>query len=198
MLCGLNELVTIAKDNGLAKNKLRSQRVLVHRSSVGLEEDVHIRSHLREPTLVLTSPPYPSIHVLYHRWQVAGRRETPAPYWFIGTNDGQGASYYTLGSRSRLGLDRYFRTLTDVFRSVRAVAHPEAVVVQLVSFADATEQLPAFLQAMELAGYRQFFPISVSHSELSRIVPNRQWYYRTDAARSAARELLLFFRPVHG
>ena len=33
------------------------------------------------PKLIITSPPYPGVHVLYHRWQVNGRRETPAPYW---------------------------------------------------------------------------------------------------------------------
>ena len=29
--------------------------------------------------LVVTSPPYPGIHMLYHRWQVDGRKETDAP-----------------------------------------------------------------------------------------------------------------------
>jgi hypothetical protein len=44
--------------------------------------------------LVVASPPYPGIHMLYHRWQVDGRRETPAPYWLTNCQDGKGASYY--------------------------------------------------------------------------------------------------------
>ncbi|MCH8271573.1 MAG: hypothetical protein IH985_10240 [Planctomycetes bacterium] len=35
--------------------------------------------------LVVTSPPYPGVHILYHRWQVDGRKETDAPYWISGT-----------------------------------------------------------------------------------------------------------------
>ncbi len=30
------------------------------------------------PRLIVTSPPYHGVHILYHRWQVDGRRETPA------------------------------------------------------------------------------------------------------------------------
>ncbi|MCX5653589.1 MAG: DNA methyltransferase [Planctomycetota bacterium] len=55
--------------------------------------------------LVVTSPPYPGVHVLYHRWQVDGRRETPAPYWVAGCNDGQGASFYNFGDRRETAAD---------------------------------------------------------------------------------------------
>ncbi|MHC4075654.1 MAG: DNA methyltransferase, partial [Planctomycetota bacterium] len=60
--------------------------------------------------LVITSPPYPGIHILYHRWQVDGRRETPAPYWIAGCQDGQGDSYYNFGSRQQPELRSYFDT----------------------------------------------------------------------------------------
>lgn len=48
-------------------------------------EAAHLQNHVDTPTLppariVLTSPPYPGVHVLYHRWQVDGRKETPAPF----------------------------------------------------------------------------------------------------------------------
>lgn len=52
----------------------------LHRSAVGLETDPRIVSN-DTPGLILTSPPYPGVHVLYHRWQVQGRKETPAPFW---------------------------------------------------------------------------------------------------------------------
>ena len=34
----------------------------------------------RWPQLILTSPPYPGVYVLYHRWKIGGRRESPAPF----------------------------------------------------------------------------------------------------------------------
>ncbi len=50
--------------------------------------------------LVVTSPPYPAVHVLYHRWQILGRRESPAPYWLTNSSDGHGASYFTIVHRA--------------------------------------------------------------------------------------------------
>jgi hypothetical protein len=46
-----------------------------------LDQAPVFRNARQKVSLVLTSPPYPGVHVLYHRWQVDGRRETPAPYW---------------------------------------------------------------------------------------------------------------------
>lgn len=68
--------------------------------------------------LVVTSPPYPGVHVLYHRWQVDGRRETPAPYWIAGCNDGKGASFYNFGDRRQAAADNYFRTSLATLRAI--------------------------------------------------------------------------------
>jgi hypothetical protein len=68
----------------------------LNRSAVGLEGDRQINQR-RKPKLILTSPPYPGIHVLYHRWQVDGRKETPAPFWIADQLDGSGEAYYTFG-----------------------------------------------------------------------------------------------------
>ena len=54
----------------------------ISRSAVGIEEEPEMLRRL-PIKLVLTSPPYPGVHVLYHRWQVQGRRETPAPFWIV-------------------------------------------------------------------------------------------------------------------
>lgn len=53
------------------------------------------------PTLVITSPPYPGVHVLYHRWQVLGGKETPAPFWIANQLDGAGEAYYLMNGRPR-------------------------------------------------------------------------------------------------
>jgi hypothetical protein len=195
MLAGLNDLVAFARYNGISKNKLVNHRVLLHRSAVDADKDESLRSILGKPSLVVTSPPYPGVHVLYHRWQIEGRRETPAPYWFIGANDGYGASYYTCGSRSQLGLDIYFRTIKETFQSLRSIIHPEALVIQLVSFCNVSSQLPAYLQAMKQAGYEEIFPFNTNRTDLWRTVPNRKWYNYIGASHGTGKELMLFHRP---
>jgi hypothetical protein len=195
MLVDLDNFASAVGAHGVARSAITGRRTLLLRSAVGVEDDRRLDEARGAATLVVTSPPYPGVHVLYHRWQVAGRRETPAPYWLIGAADGHGASHYTLGGRSVLGLDNYFRTLVGAYRSLRAILHPEALVVQLVAFSDAASQLPAFLQAMELAGYREEAPIVLDRDALWRSVPRRKWYYRVGAVSGAARELLLFHRP---
>jgi len=196
MLDSLNEFVKACGSAGVAKNKITGHRELLLRSTVDAQTDYRLQSINGRPILVITSPPYPSVHVLYHRWQVAGRRETPAPYWLTGSNDGYGASHYTFGSRdTALGSENYFRTLRDAYRSVRAIIHPNALVVQLVAFSDVSTQLPAFLEAMEQAGYYEDQPITTDRINLWRNVPHRKWYNYLGTARGASQELLLFHRP---
>lgn len=150
------------------------------------------------PKLVVTSPPYPQVHVLYHRWQINGRRETPAPYWIIGSPDGKGASYYTMGSRSPLGLENYFRGIESAFARLHQVMADDATVVQLVAFSDVESQLPRYLDAMTSAGYREaVFQCPITGSEGSRVwrqVPLRRWYASFQGLTSSSRELLLIHK----
>ena len=148
--------------------------------------------------LVVTSPPYPGVHVLYHRWQVYGRRETPAPFWLANQRDGAGEAYYTLGARNEAMLTRYFRRLEAVFRSVRRVLDPNSRVVQLVAFSDPSWQLPAYLAAMAAAGFDELQQGRMQNDATNRVwraVPGRKWYAATQSANSAGRELLLLHRP---
>lgn len=64
----------------------------------------------KAPKLILTSPPYPGVHVLYHRWQVDGGKETGVPYWITNKSDGYGASFYTFGSRQARSLSATIST----------------------------------------------------------------------------------------
>src|SRR6185503_19161327 len=68
----------------------------LHRSTAGLESEAVFKDG-QNPRLVLTSPPYPGVHVLYHRWQIDGRKETAAPFIIANKLDGAGSSYYTMG-----------------------------------------------------------------------------------------------------
>lgn len=195
MLAGLRDLVSCAREHGYSRRDLTARRVILHRSSVDAHTDTRLESILGKAELILTSPPYPSVHVLYNRWQVAGRRETPAPYWFIGESDGNPPSYYTMGTRARSGRETYYRMLVGAYRSMRSIMHPRGMVVQVVSFYDPDSQLPEFLQAMETAGFEEAFPISTSRDTLWRTVPNRSWYNRTTQTRRTRKELLLFHVP---
>ena len=128
----------------------------LHRSAVGIEDDSRI-TELGHPALILTSPPYPGVHVLYHRWQVLGRRETPAPFWIAGTLDGAGASYYTFGDRKNV--PRYYELAREAFASVARLSSRKTVVAQMVAFSEPEWQLPSYLEVMQDSGFKEIsFP----------------------------------------
>lgn len=101
--------------------------------------------------LVVTSPPYPGIHMLYHRWQVDGRKESDAPYWIAAANDGAGAAFYNFADRRREAEDRYFEKAERAFSSIRKVMRDGAVLVQLVVFSDAVRHFLMYLGNIPLA-----------------------------------------------
>lgn len=196
MLSGLNRLAETARSRGIQKNKISGRRLL-YLGSVDDIIDKYSGRIFTKPKLVLTSPPYPGVHVLYHRWQINGRRETPAPYWLADLRDGHGESYYTLGGRSKKGQQDYFLRLTRTFDSLRGVIDSNAVVVQLVAFSDPDTQLPAFLHSMISAGYEELTPFCSSGSERPyRKVPNRKWYTQLGQSQHASNEVLLVHCPA--
>ena len=194
MLGGLSEFVSAASARGTHKNKITATRRLLPYSASDSLLSSSLRRRRVRPKLVLTSPPYPGVHILYHRWQVLGRRETPAAYWIADIRDGHGASYYTMGSRSTLGLKNYFASLTSAFANLRQVVAPDARVVQLVSFSDAATQLPLYSHSMAVAGFEEA-RIGDIESQQVRSVPNRKWYNQHRPSNDASREVLLIHRP---
>jgi DNA modification methylase len=145
----------------------------------------------RPVNLVVTSPPYPGVHVLYHRWQVDGRRETPAPYWIAGCTDGQGASYYNFGDRRQAAADNYFRKSVETLRSIRGVMRDGAYMVQMVAFNKAEEQLPRYLENMENTG---FVEVPFRDGRIWRQVPQRKWHATYRGQTEAANEVVLIHR----
>jgi DNA modification methylase len=143
-------------------------------------------------SLVVTSPPYPGVHVLYHRWQVDGRRETPAPYWIAGCNDGQGASFYNFGDRRQAAADNYFRTSLATLQSIRRVMRDGGLVVQMVAFNRPDEQLPRYLENMQTAGFAE---TSFGGAErIWRQVPSRKWHATLKGVTHSANEVVLVHR----
>ncbi len=143
--------------------------------------------------LVVTSPPYPGVHVLYHRWQVDGRRETPAPYWITGTSDGQGASFYNFGDRHDPVASDYFDTLLRTLYAIRNVMRQGGIFVQLVAFSDPSRFLSRYLENMNEAGFKE---CRGSRNRIWRQVPNRRWHATAKGSLAAAREVVLVHEAV--
>lgn len=195
MLEGMDDFIAQCRRAGVTKRDVLENRRLICRSAVGLETDSRLAADAKRPRLVITSPPYPGVHVVYHRWQYRGRRETSAPYWIASQRDGKFESFYTGGSRTPTGETRYFTMIERAFSSIRHVVHPESYIVQLVGFADTARQLPRYLEAMKEAGYTEWAPLD-SSTRLGRRVPNRKWYASIQGRTDAASELLLIHRPT--
>lgn len=152
------------------------------------------------PQLILTSPPYPGLHVLYHRWQILGRREASAPYWIAGKLDGSTSLYYTLGDRREIELKRYFQQLEACFRSIALVAGPQTTIVQMVAFSEPVWQLPRYLGVMERCGLREVrLPEHHGIAEDGRLwrqVPNRKWHAKQQAKAPGACEVVLIHKKA--
>lgn len=193
MIEGARELRTAAAD---ARD---GQRLFIHclnRSATGLEEEP-LLTRTQKPKLVVTSPPYPGIHVLYHRWQVDGRKETPAPFWIANKLDGSGASYYTMGDRKAHDLRTYFDNLRRSLRSVAALCSQETTIVQVMAFSEPSWQLPRYLSVADDVGFREFFLPTLKNAgdgRLWRFVPNRKWHANQKGKTNGSQEVVLFHR----
>jgi hypothetical protein len=170
--------------------------IILHRSAATIHEEPAV-SEYGPPRLILTSPPYPGVHVLYHRWQILGRRETPAPFWISNTLDGSGSSYYAFGDRKQPNLESYFSTALAAFSSLARIAVRDTIIVQMVAFSEASWQLPKYLDTLSRAGFEESNIADISNTSDGRLwrnVPNRKWYADQRASIGAAKEVVLFHR----
>ena len=168
----------------------------INRSTAGLETDDHFASG-QKPRLVVTSPPYAGGHVLYHRWQVDGRKETPAPFWIANRLDGDGAAYYTMGDRHAVRLNGYFASLKASLASVAALCDRNTTIVQVVAFSQPEWQLPRYLSVADDAGMAECFLPDCTNApdgRLWRTVPNRRWYADQRGVTNGSEEVVLFHR----
>jgi hypothetical protein len=168
--------------------------ICLNKSVIGLEQYPLFKSK-PAPRLILTSPPYPGVHVLYHRWQINGRRETPAPYWIANARDSQGESYYTFGGRHSDKHFKYYDTLKAAYTSLSKIADQDTLLVQLVGFSEPKSQLQKYIETMEDVGFQEYtFPSLANKSDgrIWRNVPNRKWYAQTKRSVSSSKEVVLF------
>lgn len=173
--------------------------VLLHGDAARIAATPYFKAKKRRASLIVTSPPYPGVHVLYHRWQVDGRRESPAPYWIINGSDGQSASYYTFNDRRQTTSDPYFMTSLRTLQAIRQVIAPGGHMVQLVAFHEPETQLGRYLANMSAAGFEE---MRLQHGEsrdanrIWRSVPNRKWHAANRGASHSANEVLLVHRAA--
>jgi hypothetical protein len=187
MIRGARELRAAVGENG------RYPVTILHRSAAGLESDERLQQ-MRAPRLVLTSPPYPGVHVLYHRWQVDGRKEAPLPFMIANKLDGAGSSYYTMGDRKYPELRTYFENINATMSSVAALADQRSIVVQMVAFSDPSWQLPRYLETMRKAGLEEMFLPALKDDgdgRLWRSVPSRRWYSEQRGDTPGSQEVVL-------
>jgi hypothetical protein len=190
MVEGARELRVAVKENG------RYPVTVLHRSAAGLEHDERLLS-TQAPRLVLTSPPYAGVHVLYHRWQVDGRKEAPLPFMIANRLDGAGSSYYTMGDRKHPELRTYFENIKATMSSVAALADKRTVIVQMVAFSEPSRQLPQYHETMEECGLREIrLPVLRNERDgrLWRSVPSRRWYSDQRGDTPASQEVVLIHR----
>jgi hypothetical protein len=193
-------ITEVAKDLEIPRCKLASRRRVINRACEDSGLDKRIPKGWLPAKLVVTSPPYPGVHVLYHRWQVKGRRETPLPFWLAATRDGAGESHYSMGPRSQPELTTYFRRLETSFTSVRKLLAADALVFQLVAFSKPDWQLPLYLEKMSLAGFKELLPACElkylsKDGRIWRNVPGRRWYASNQKRTAANQEVLLIHTP---
>jgi hypothetical protein len=190
MVRGARELREAVAANG------RCPVTVLNRSAAGLEEDIRVRA-VSTPRLVVTSPPYPGVHVLYHRWQVDGRKEAPLPFMIANKLDGAGSSYYTMGDRKYPGLKTYFDNVRVTMSSVAKIADERTVILQMLAFSEPSWQLPRYLETMEEAGLAEaLLPTLKGEADgrLWRSVPSRRWYSEQRGRTPGSQEVVLIHR----
>jgi hypothetical protein len=187
-----------ARRNQVSRCRLSSFRRIINRSSQQSADDRRIPKSWLPAKLVLTSPPYPGVHVLYHRWQIFGRCETPVPFWLANQRDGAGESYYLLGPRKENELTTYFARLKSVFSSIRNLLDGDSLVIQLVAFSDPSWQLRQYLRTLQDAGYRELEadcrPDRTIAGRIWRTVPSRKWYASNRGDIGPSKEVLLLHK----
>jgi DNA modification methylase len=179
----------------LEKTKISKKGTITrcfNKSSYEIDK-LKLLSKLPKPKLILTSPPYPGIHVVYHRWQVQGKKETPAPFWIANSLDGHGLSFYTLGSRQQKKLNSYYEGIRNSFSSIRNICSSNTIIVQVLAFSDISWQLPKYLEVMASAGFEE---VHFTNERIWRDVPNRKWYADQKGKTNSSNEVVLFHKLV--
>lgn len=192
MIEGITEYSKIIHANKRPKDSTIS---VINRSAIGIEEEDILQQE--PPKLILMSPPYPGVHVLYHRWQIKGRKETPAPFWIADKLDGKGQAFYTFGDRKSHHKKYYFQEMQEVFHSLSKISNRDTTLIQMVAFSKPDQQLPRYLRLLEKSGFEEvFLTKNKTRKRIWRKVPNRKWYADLQGNTASSREVVLIHKKI--
>ena len=198
MLNGAQEFTRAArKADRLSSSAGKNRTICLQSKAAGLANYVRTKCKL-SPKLIITSPPYPGVHIIYHRWQVRGGRETPAPFWIADKLDGAGETYYMMHARRGVGLNRYHDGIHESFSSIRTVVAKGSLLIQLVAFSDPSEQLPRYLSVMNSSGFQECLlsdHLDSRDGRLWRDIPGRKWHANRKGNLASSQEVVLIHRP---
>jgi DNA modification methylase len=153
-----------------------------------------INSKDQNISLVITSPPYPGIHVLYNRWQINSRFETDLPYSLLRIKDGKGSSHYTFGDRKQINHTTFFNHMEASFLNLKNIINRNTIIAQIISFSNPNVQLDKYMDLMDKAGYKELINVIKPEYALSRHIPNRKWYANLKDDNKYFKEYILFHR----
>ena len=148
--------------------------------------------------LILTSPPYPGIHISYNKWQLHGRRDTKLPYWIMNSKPPVMTKFTYKGNQSR-GLVNYYRYMTKVYLKLKPYCSHNCYIVKLLSFRNKAKEFRLYREAMANAGLEEIKIIKNGDGRLWRIVPKRRWQVRYSKKKlKSNKEVLLLYRYKNG
>jgi DNA modification methylase len=142
---GTKELATAVSKNSFGC-KPRPMCIISNSSAENICNSLELKSLPQKPKLVITSPPYIGVQVLYHQWQVQSRKRTRTPFWVINSLDGHGSSFYTFGHYTTHSKKKYFEVAENAFKSIHSVLHDDGIIVQLVGFSNHKNFLNKYLK----------------------------------------------------
>jgi len=148
--------------------------------------------------LILTSPPYPGIHISYNKWQLHGRRNTKLPYWIMNRRPPVLTKFSYRREKSR-NLVNYYRNMTKVYLKLKSYCSHNCYIVKLLSFRNRAEEFRLYREAMQNAGLEEIKILKKGDGRLWRIVPQRRWQavYSKRKLKSN-KEVLLIYKYKNG
>jgi len=148
--------------------------------------------------LILTSPPYPGIHISYNKWQLHGRRDTKLPYWIMNSRPPVLTKFTYRGEKSRRLVD-YYRYMTKVYLKLKPYCAYNCYIVKLLSFRNKAKEFRLYREAMQNAGLEEIKILKNGDGRLWRIVPKRRWQVAYSKRKlKSNKEVLLLYRYKNG
>lgn len=189
------ELLSNIKEFNHLYNKQGFKKVQITNYDVRDLKNKHFFKKLKKIDAVITSPPYPGVHIRYDRMQLNGTKVTDIHYLLSQTKMQTGISSYTFSNRLSVLDTRYFNMIRESFESLYQIVSRETLIIQLVGFKK-KDMLQKYLLTMELAGFKEV-SLVVNRKKIDRLwrkVSNRTFHATLKGEIDSASEVLLIHR----